>query len=240
MQLPRPESLTALAAKELKQAIVSGRFRPGERLVEMDLSQRFGISRAPIREAIRELAGDGLVEIRPNRGSFVACPSIDQLQQMILVRAIVEGSAARLVTFHRRPSSFKLLASILDRLDAANAEKDDMRVRELHWSFHSAICEEARNPYLLQSWTSISNLIRLYHSLTLNSETVGRNNRVFLWSLEHTEPAYAEALLRSQIIRMAYHYLGIPLTDEVRGYVTHYITDNGRVEEYKTTSGSAQ
>ena len=74
---PQNVPLGTRAADDLRRAILIGRYKPGERLVEDRLSAEFGIPRVPIREALRTLAGDGLVEVRPNRGATVALISLE-------------------------------------------------------------------------------------------------------------------------------------------------------------------
>ena len=88
---PRGE-LTA----RLRAAILAGRFRPGDRLVEATLARELGISRIPVREALRVLAGEGLVELRPRRGAVIAPLSHRAACEMIEVRASLEGLNARL------------------------------------------------------------------------------------------------------------------------------------------------
>ena len=237
MLLIQSKSLTELAARKLKDAILSGRLRPGDRLREVELSAKLGISRAPFREAVRELAAAGLIEIRHNRGAFVASPDLEEMYHMVLMRAVIEGTAARIITLSG-PTTFPKLRTISQKQEAALARGDTEQVRTAHWNFHRTICEEARNPYLLQAWASISNLIQIYHSLNLDPETVVRNNKVFLRTFEAGDPSLAENLLRSQIIRMAYEYLGGAITPVVRSFITHFIDETGNVAEWHGPSGS--
>jgi len=232
------KSLTELAARKLKEAILSGRLKPGERLLEVELSGKLGISRAPFREAIRELAAAGLIEIRHNRGAFVASPDLEEMYHMVLMRAMIEGTAARLITLYRQPATFTKLRAISSKQEAAYSRGDTGQVRAMHWNFHRTICEEAGNPYLLQAWASISNLIQIYHSLNLDPTTVVRNNKVFLRTFEAGDTSLAENLLRSQIIRMAYQYLGGTMTPAARSFITHFIDENGDVAEWNDPAGS--
>jgi DNA-binding GntR family transcriptional regulator len=227
--LTHPKSLTELAARKLEEAILTGHLKPGERLREVELSSKLGISRAPFREAIRELAAAGLVEIRHNRGTYVASPNLDEMYHMVLMRAMIEGTAARLITLYRQPATFAKLRTISNKQEAAFARGDTRLVRTMHWNFHRTICEEAGNPYLLQAWASLSNLIQIYHTLNLDPKTVVRNNKTFLRTFEAGDALLAENLLRSQIIRMAYHYLGGTMTPVVQSFITHFIDENGEV-----------
>src|ERR1044072_4556146 len=80
LAVPLPSSLSDLAVDRLREAIVVGHFKPGDRLVETKIPAVLGISRAPLREALRVLASDGLVEIRQNRGTYVVSPSGEELE----------------------------------------------------------------------------------------------------------------------------------------------------------------
>src|SRR3546814_20550822 len=84
-----------MAKQRIQEAIWSGRLAPGAHLVETTLAERFQISRGPLREALRSLAAEGLVEYRPGRGAFVIDPTLDQMQDMIVLRAVLGGMAAR-------------------------------------------------------------------------------------------------------------------------------------------------
>jgi DNA-binding GntR family transcriptional regulator len=135
-------------ADELRQAILSGRYLPGERLVEDRLSDELGISRVPVREALRQLAGDGLVEVRPNRGAVVAEFSVDAARDLIEVRATLEGLNARLAARHHRPDTIEELRVVLD---AGNAAAHKGRVDDLvrlNGAFHDKLAEAGRNSVL--------------------------------------------------------------------------------------------
>src|SRR5271156_1650769 len=81
---------------ELRQAILSGRLKPGERLVEGRLADELGVSRNPVREAIRALASEGLIEVTARRGAAVASLTAQEAEELLEVRATLEGANARL------------------------------------------------------------------------------------------------------------------------------------------------
>src|SRR6202045_5255261 len=89
-------SLHDQVVTELRQAILSGRLKPGERLVEGRLADELGVSRNPVREAIRVLASEGLVDVAARRGASVAVMSDQEARETIEVRALLEGENARL------------------------------------------------------------------------------------------------------------------------------------------------
>jgi DNA-binding GntR family transcriptional regulator len=230
----RPLSLTDAAAASLSGAILAGQFAPGQRLVETDLSASLGISRAPVREALRALAAEGLVEIRQNRGTFVVCPSADEIEQMALFRGLIEGAAARLVASHRQQPALERLAAILAEQRDAYSSGEWQAFLDAHWRFHHGICVESGNPYLTRALNSVSKLIRLYHRITgVDRDRMLRNNSAFLQAMSRRSPEQAEELLRSQIIRVAYETLGRAIPEAVAGYVTCLIDTQGRLKPIK-------
>jgi len=236
LKLDRPQPLTNVAAGHIGDAILNGQLRPGDRLVETDLSERMGISRAPLREALRELASVGLVELRPGRGAYVAKPTAETMEQMVVFRALVEGAAARLIASEREPAALERLVARCAAVEAAHRAGDYEDFLRRHWEFHHAICEESGNTFLLQSWDSVSKLIRLYHRMavgqTIDAPSVVRNNKAYMQTLREGDPAEAEELLRSQIIRVAYQLLDRPVPRGARGYITRYVDEAGRVRAY--------
>jgi DNA-binding GntR family transcriptional regulator len=219
IELERPLSLSDAAAEAISEAIFSGQLRPGQRLAEIELSQAIGISRAPLREAFRTLATQGLVQLRQNRGAFVVEPSADQIEQMSLTRAIIEGCAARLVAHRRSPAALERLSQTIDRLISAQENRSDKDMLDAHWEFHRQVCVESGNAYLLQAWAAASNMIKVYFRRVILADAV-RHDRVFMRALQTRTPDKAEGVFRSQIIRSAYSFLGRDIPGELLGYVT--------------------
>lgn len=223
LALDRPPSLTEAAIERLASAIVSGHFKSGQRLVEHELSERLGISRAPLREALRALAKEGLVEIRRSRGAVVASPTADDIEDLVVFRALVEGAAARFVAFHREPKVLKRLGEIFAGMADAHRRKDRQTFLRHVWDFHGTLCAGSQNPFLLQSWNIAGNLTRLYLQRavpTINYEAVLANNRDILHALERASPAEAESLVRSLIIRLAYQLIEREIPASIQEYVT--------------------
>jgi DNA-binding GntR family transcriptional regulator len=237
LTLPTPASLSDLAVDRLREAIVVGHLKPGERLVETKISSSLGISRGPLREALRVLAGDGLIQIRQNRGAYVVSPSGDELESMVLARAIAEGTAARLITAERSALTLGLLRSILERQQEARSKSDHRALALIHWEFHRTICDRSNNPFLLDLWTKVSNVIRIY-STGAFYKTAVENNEVFLRYFSEKSPSEAEEVLRSQIIVMSYLYLNKPVPTAIRGYVSTFIDGMSLVHDVRNFNDS--
>ncbi len=137
--LPSGDATPSIYSR-LRQDIVALRLMPGEKLSENELAQRFGTSRAPVREALIRLVDDGLIEVRPQRGSFVTRISLQAMEQARLVREALE------VAIIRRAAEQGLSALIRPRLEAAiegqAAARDDAeRFTQLDDVFHRGFAE---------------------------------------------------------------------------------------------------
>jgi DNA-binding GntR family transcriptional regulator len=144
---------------QLRKWIVSGEFRPNERLVEVDLAQRLGVSRTPIRESMQRLAAGGLV-INRRRGWVVREHTVDEIRDAYEVRAGLEGIAARLAAGRVTPIQLRRIERFYARTRAAAmAANSRHELVEANEEFHSAVYEAAANPRL--------------------SETIARNHDLF-------------------------------------------------------------
>jgi DNA-binding GntR family transcriptional regulator len=232
LRMSRPPSLTDSAIEHLANAIISGRFQPGQRLVETELSATLGISRAPLREALRVLANDGLVEIRQSKGSYVAQPSAEDLERAVVFRALIEGTAARFVAHNRDPVVLAKLGRALQAMREAHHREDNDEFIARLWEFHREICLASDNPLLIQSWNLASNITRLYQHIVVGVSipraTVLKNNASILEALCSAEPSEAENQVRSCIIFLVYQLLDRPIPGAIKGYVTHAPSSPGK------------
>jgi len=139
--------ISARVARELEAAILSGQFKPRERLIEMDLISRFGGSRTVIREALKKLEGKGLVRTEPYRGAMVADLTMEEVEEIYFVRAAVEKLAARLVVKNIRPNEIRTLKRVSREVERHLRQKTDQMIKQ-DSEFHRAIFKTCRNLYL--------------------------------------------------------------------------------------------
>lgn len=162
-------SLVEVATRRLRDEILSGQLQPGERLIEESIRQRFAISRAPLREALRLLAQQGLVEHLPRRGARVATWSDVDVEQLFEVRAVLER--------HAIVSAFPLAAAPgvdafadvrrnLERMKDADAAGDELGKDDAHRDFHAAIVALAGNRQLDLALEPI--LLKLQRPMAIN------------------------------------------------------------------------
>ncbi len=141
----------------IRDAIIQGKFRPGEKIPEHDLSQQLGVSRTPIREAIRILEQQGLVETRPKNGTYIAALDREQAKHGLLVRAALEELAVREALERLEAYEWNRLCDELDELlrgmRAAGKRGDAIGATELDVEWHTLLIDAAANPYLSRAWS---------------------------------------------------------------------------------------
>jgi DNA-binding GntR family transcriptional regulator len=141
-------SLHNLVYDEIRSAIVNGRLKPGERLIEERLAEEYGVSRNPVREALRALSAEGLVDVSSRRGAHVAHVAPEKLQEVIEMRALLESHNARLAARHRNPVVLKSVEAILAKGQAALSAGRMRSLRDLNEQFHKALAQAGNNELL--------------------------------------------------------------------------------------------
>jgi DNA-binding GntR family transcriptional regulator len=159
--LTRHESVLA----DLREAIVTGAIAPGERLLQVELAERLGVSRIPLREALRTLHGEGLVIIEPNRGAI--CRPLDgkDVADLYAVRAGLETIAARTAA-RRRADLVSMVEGLSDEADRALARGDLARLIELDRQYHSSLAKASANAHVAHMldgcWSQIMRAMHYY------------------------------------------------------------------------------
>jgi DNA-binding GntR family transcriptional regulator len=140
--------LRDLVTEQIRNAILAGRYKPGERLVEERLAADFRVSRNPVREALRSLASAGLVVAIPRRGAAVARFSAEEGREMIEVRAMLEGVNARHAARRHEPAMIEALQQVLaeGRAKAASAGAEELV--QLNARFHDLLAGAGSNRIL--------------------------------------------------------------------------------------------
>ena len=122
--------------RNLRQAIIDFRFKPGERLVERELVEITGASRTSVREALRQLAAEGLVKSIPHQGMVVASPTRQEAEELYAVRALLESLAARRFAQLATPSQIQQLRRAFERLQRGKDVRDLLKAKE---DFYAAL-----------------------------------------------------------------------------------------------------
>ena len=134
---------------ELRRRIVDGDYGQGERLTETRLADDFGVSRNPVREALRVVEAEGFVQILPRRGAVVATLDDTAVRDLFAVREQLETLAAGLAAERATPNDMARLRRLLDQASSATDAKDFDQVAELNSTFHRAVIEVSGNRWLL-------------------------------------------------------------------------------------------
>jgi DNA-binding GntR family transcriptional regulator len=141
-------TVRAMVAQKLREAIMSGTLKPGQRLVERELCEMTGVSRPSIREALRLLEADGLVNTVPHRGPVVSTISLEEARQLYAARAVLEGFAGRECARLRDPAVVRRMGDALTRLKAAFAKPDMIAVLEAKTDFYAALIGGCQNAFI--------------------------------------------------------------------------------------------
>jgi len=141
--------LRNLVATELRRLILDGTLPPGERLIEDRLAELLGVSRNPIREAIRMLEAEGFLDVAARRGSFVATLSADQASDLFEVRLALEPLGARLAAGQPSSTHLNRMKQILADVQTSPDRFDLDTLSQLHTELHSLIFEMTGNSYLI-------------------------------------------------------------------------------------------
>ena len=141
--------LTELVVSALRERILSGGVPPGERLVEGKLSEELGVSRMPVREALRQLAAEGLVTIEPRRGASVTSFTPQQMRELVEVRATLEGLNAKLAAQRHDARQIAEMERILEEGTRVSKDgADDAVMLMMNQRFHDALGSIAANSIL--------------------------------------------------------------------------------------------
>ncbi len=148
---PSHRQLQQWVAERLRAGILTGRLRPGEWLRQERLAQEYGVSQMPVREALKKLAAEGLVEHVPYRGVRVVEFAPEDVEDLYACRAFIESMAARFAAQNISDDEVGELAQLQRRMAACRTPEDLVEYRELNRQFHSAIFAASRRSYLVRT-----------------------------------------------------------------------------------------
>jgi len=159
LQPLKREALRDQVVRAIRDAIIQGRLRPGEKVPEGDLAQQLTVSRTPIREAIRVLEGQGLVEVNPKRGTYITMPDRADAADGLAVRAALEILAVDQAIERSGEADWSYLYSeledILSGMAEAVAANDTIRAVEFDIEFHATLMKASKNRHLMRSWHAV-------------------------------------------------------------------------------------
>jgi DNA-binding GntR family transcriptional regulator len=206
---PTHKQLQHWVAERLRSWIMDGRLVAGEWLRQERLAQEFGVSQMPVREALKLLAAEGLVEHVPYRGVRVVEFSPEDVEDLYACRAFIEGTAARYAAVNVTDEELEELAALRKRMAACQTPQDLAEYRELNRRFHTAIFAASRRSYLMrtlaQIWSAFptmlwSNVPRVAKdSLPSRDEPDVEEHAAIVAALQAHDPDAAERAVRHHI-----------------------------------------
>ena len=172
--LPRvvPRTYRTDVYQGLRAAILDGTLPSGSPLVERRISDEMGVSRAPVREALRKLEEEGLVVTIPYKGTYVTRVSPEKMEEILSLRTVLERFAAERAVSRLSTDQSARLKGLLTEMEAAGAAERADAMVDLHMAFHRTLYEAADHALLLQIWSTLESQLRLYgqvHQLTYES-----------------------------------------------------------------------
>ena len=198
-----PIALYQEVAERLRQRIFSHELPPGTWVDEQALAEHYGISRTPLREALKVLASEGLVTLKPRRGCYVTEISERDLDEVFSVMSMLEGECARLSAARASEDDLARLRAIHASLEKAAGKPDIDRFFEANQAFHQEVQHIADNRWLTQAITDLRKVIKLSRHHSLFSDGRLRQSlaehRGLLDALSRRDVARSEQLMREHI-----------------------------------------
>jgi DNA-binding GntR family transcriptional regulator len=190
-------------ADKLREQIFSKKLQPGSWLDEQSLADQFGISRTPMREAIKVLASEGLVTIKMRRGAYVTEVFRSDLEQIFTILSLLEGQAAKEAATKASEAQLNLLDHLHHRLETAAADRDIEQFFEINVKFHELIQEIAGNRWMNGVIADLRKVLKLHRRDSLTSTGRLQNSllehREILRALLKRDEAAAESAMQKHL-----------------------------------------
>jgi DNA-binding GntR family transcriptional regulator len=205
IEIPDSRLLTSKVADKIREFIILGKFKPGERLVESKLAESLGISRQPIREAFRILELEHLITLIPRKGAYISEISLQETKEIYEIRAMIEGFAAQLAISHITQKDLSRLELIVDLMEKSIREDNLEKVIQYNLSFHQKIVSLSKNGNLAKVYRSMLLPVIRYQKmgLSLHSSWVVslEEHRRILEALNSRDIKRAEEMCRNHVLK---------------------------------------
>ena len=148
--IERHQTLREKILESIREAILKGQLKPGEKVAEPELAERFGISRTPIREAFRQLESEGYLTVIPRKGAVVAELSEQDIEEFYAIKSVLEGFAARMAALKMTDKDIEKLETINQKLEQLARQGDVKSFFRVHNEFHELFIRAAGNEKLTE------------------------------------------------------------------------------------------
>lgn len=197
--------------EQLKQAIISGTYAVGERLLEHDLAAKLQVSRTPVREALRRLEAEGLLEALPKHGLVVKCYTDDDIREIYMIRRALESLAAEFAAVNATKRDIALLETLVGEMDKLDDAADAEKSYEVHRHFSEAYNRASHMPMLIRMIESLKDQVARFRNVSLSSverrKLAREEHRELLNALKNRDSQRASDLTRIHINNALAAYL---------------------------------
>jgi len=203
MKVIEKKTLHEEIANNLRELIMAGELQKGDKIKEDELCSSMGISKTPLREALRVLSVEGLIRLVPNRGSFVSTPTFEEIREMFGVMSVLEGVCAREAAEKMGEKDLAILEKLHKKLEENYRRKAQREYIRINNQFHSFVQELAGNRTLNQIVNGLRKKILLYRYQSLNlperfAQSI-QEHRDLLEAFRKKDPKKAETLMRRHL-----------------------------------------
>lgn len=203
IKLDNYKPLREVVFETLRDAIINGKLAPGERLMEVQLAEEMGVSRTPVREAIRKLELEGFVVMVPRKGAYVAGVSIKDIADVFEIRAALEALAARLAAERITDDELDHLERAIVSINKVSDGKNIDKVVESDTDFHDIIYQASRNKRLINIITNLKEQIQRFRATSLavtgRTKTAVEEHKQIAEALSDRDAELAAELARRHI-----------------------------------------
>ncbi|WP_187640278.1 GntR family transcriptional regulator [Bosea sp. F3-2] len=202
-------ALTLRVTERLRQAIIDGEVELGDALSEDKLATKLGVSRSPVHEALTALEQQGLIDIKPQRGSFVFLPTREDIENLCEFRRMIETEALHLAMRRGRDATLAALKAAAHEMHEAIRAGDDLRSAHADTAFHAAPIENSGNSYLINAYRLVSGKVaalRSHRSTASIRSEANTEHFEIIARLEESDLPAALGALSNHILKMAKRY----------------------------------
>lgn len=203
LEISEYKPLREVVFEVVRKSILEGKFAPGERLMETQLAEQLGVSRTPVREAIRKLELEGLVVMVPRRGAYVASMSVKDISETFEIRAALEGLAASLAVEKITPDEIESMEVNVLKMSQFIEEKNIQMIVETDEQFHDVLINAGRNKKLTQMISLLREQIKRFRLASLSKidrqSLVLGEHRQILEAIAERDQEKAQTLVEKHI-----------------------------------------
>lgn len=202
MECNTKKSMEQMVYETLKNAILNRTLAPGTQLIESTISEKMKVSRTPIRNAIKDLALEGVVTIIPNRGAFIIQPSVEEIVQAFRMREELECTAIKFGLDKIEKADIEKLNDIIEKEFKALRDRNIFEYLAMNKEFHMLLAIKSKNKYLIQFTEKIISQISIYlilydsfYNNSMQFETIEEHKKM-VEAIEIKDAKLLEALIR--------------------------------------------